>query len=85
MNTIAVTAIREKLSDALNRVAFGHERFILQRRGKDVAALVSMKDLELLQELEDKQDLKDALKALKEAEEKGTITHEDLKKELGLG
>ena len=39
---ISITEIRDNLADALNRVAYGGERVILQRRGKGVAALVSM-------------------------------------------
>ena len=39
------------------RVAYKGERIVLERHGKDVAALVSVEDLELLEELEDRTDL----------------------------
>lgn len=39
-----------------DRVAFGNESFVLTRRGEAVAALVSIKELKLLQELEDQID-----------------------------
>ena len=65
----------------MNRVAFGAERIVLERRGKDVAALVSMEDLALLDELENKIDLDAARKALRE---RGSIPWEKVKADLGL-
>ena len=47
-----VVDIRNQLADAINRVAYAGERIILERRGKGVAALVSVEDLALLEELE---------------------------------
>ena len=46
---VRITDIRDNLADVLNRVAYGGERLVLERRGKGVAALVSMDDLALLQ------------------------------------
>jgi prevent-host-death family protein len=76
-----VVDIRNNLADALNRVAYAGERIILERRGKGVAALVSMEDLALLERIEDEQDIKAARKALKE---KGGITLDEYKKKHGL-
>ena len=78
---IGVAEIRNNLADALNRVAYGGERVILQRRGKGVAALVSMEDLALLEMVEDREDLRAALKARKE---KGTVALDDIKARLGM-
>lgn len=56
-------------------------------RGKDLAAVISMDDLRLLERLAreemDRMDLEDARAALKEAKEKGTIPLRDLVRELG--
>jgi len=73
--------IRYKLADAINRVAYAGERIILERRGKGVAALVSVEDLALLEELENQADIRAAKKALKE---KGGITLDEYKKKHGL-
>ena len=81
---VTLREARQNFSDVINRAAYGKERVILTRRGKPFAAVVPMDDIELLETLEDKVDLEDALEALKEAEEKGTITLEDLERELGL-
>ena len=76
-----IADIRNNLADAINRVAYAGERIILERRGKGVAALVSVEDLALLQRLEDEADVKAAKKALKE---KGRIPFEEVKKRLGM-
>lgn len=82
--TVSTREARENFSDVINRAAYGKERVILTRRGKPFAAVVPVEDIELLEMVEDRVDLEDALAALKEAEERGTISLEDLKSELGL-
>ena len=82
--TVSTREARENFSDVINRAAYGKERVILTRRGKPLVAVVPMADVELLETLEDKLDLEDALVALREADEKGTIPLDDLKRELGL-
>ena len=56
MSRIGVTRLRSVLSEVVNRVQYKRERIVLERQGKPVAALVSMEDLELLEELEDRLD-----------------------------
>jgi prevent-host-death family protein len=82
MARLTASQLREDLADTINKVAFGGERIVLRRNNKDVAALVSIEDFYLLQDLEDKLDLA----AIKEAmEEPGaSIPWEDIKKELGI-
>jgi prevent-host-death family protein len=77
----AVAEIRGNLADALNRVAYGGERVVLERRGKGVAALVSMEDLALIEALEDQEDLRAARKARKG---KGSIRLDEVKARLGM-
>ena len=81
MTRLATSSLREKLADALNRVAYSGERIVLERRGKDVAALVSLEDLAVLEELEDRIDLEEAREALKES---GTVPWEEVRTRLGL-
>ena len=45
------TKARDAWADTLNRVAYGKERLILQRRGKPIAAVVSIDDLRILERL----------------------------------
>ncbi len=84
MARVSAGQARKDFSSTLNRVAYGRERLILHRRGKDVAALVPVQDLALLEALEDRVDLDDARAALAEAREKGTIPWAKIKADLGL-
>lgn len=81
---ISVGQVRDRFSETLNQVAYQGARVVIERHGKDVAALVSVEDLELLQSLEDRIDLEAARAALKEAETEGTVPWEKVKQELGL-
>lgn len=78
---MSIVDFRNQLAEPINRVAYQGERVILERRGKGVAALVSMDDLALLEKLEDESDVKAARAALKE---QGLIPFEKVKAELGL-
>ena len=82
----SIAEARRRFADICNRVAYGRERVAIERRGKNVvAAVVPYEDVELLEELEERLDLRAALAALKEAEEEGTVSWEDLKREFDLG
>lgn len=81
MIEVPVVKIRANLAEVINRVAYGGERAVLQRRSKPVVALVSMEDLKLLEALEDRADVKAAKKARKE---KGEVPLEKIKARLGM-
>jgi len=66
MTRIPASKAREQFADVLNDVAFRGERVVLHRHGKDVAAIVSVEDLALLEELEDRYDVEAARAALSE-------------------
>ena len=82
MTRFRASEARKELSDLLNRVAYRGERIVLQRRGKDVAVLIPMEDLALLEKLEESIDVKAARKALNESDER--IPYDRARKELGL-
>ena len=84
MGRAAASKVRQDFSDTLNRVAYRRERVILHRRGKDVAAVVPIEDLRLLEALEDRMDLEDARAALAEATKKGSKSLRALMRELSL-
>ncbi len=87
MTRLNVSKAREEFPEIVNRAAYGKERTIVSRRGKDLAAVIPIEDLRLLERLAqeeiDRQDIEDARAALKEAEEKGTIPLRDLMRLLG--
>lgn len=75
---VTLVQLRKRLAEVIDRAAHGEERVILARRGKAVAAIVSLEDVELLEALEDQMDLEDARVALIEAEKEGTVAWEEL-------
>lgn len=54
-SSISTVEVKAHLSQWLNRVAFGNERLVVLRRGKPVAALVSVDDLRRLEALDVKE------------------------------
>jgi prevent-host-death family protein len=83
MASISTVVARNDFSTVLNRAAFGKERVILKRRGKPIAAVVPMDDVELLEAIENRLDVADALAARKEARKKGAKPLSQLRSELG--
>ena len=87
MTRLNVSKAREEFPEIVNRAAYGNERTIVSRRGKDLAAVIPMDDLPLLERLAleemDRLDLGDARAALAEAEKQGTVPLRDLMRELG--
>ena len=77
MIRLAVSALREALSDMLNRVAFGGERIVIQRHDKDVAVLIGAQDYARLRDLEKAAYLSAARKAVSES--RGEISWEEAK------
>lgn len=84
MTELSIAEAREQFSEAINRAAYGKERIIVTRRGKPLAAIVPIEDMEAMEATEDRIDLEEAAKARAEAKEKGTIPWETLKAELEL-
>ena len=60
LSSISTVEVKTHLSAWLNRVAFKNERLIVLRRGKPVAALVSVDDLHRLEALDAKADEENA-------------------------
>ena len=79
---------RDNQASFLNQVCFGKKHIMITRQNKKLAVIISPEEFEILQAameaLEDKEDLHEATKALKEAHEKGTISLEQLKKDLDI-
>jgi prevent-host-death family protein len=86
MPRLNVSKAREGFPEIVNRAAQEKERTILSRRGKDLAAVVPIEDLRLLERLtrqeEDRLDIENARNALRETGE--NIPIEQAKKKLDL-
>jgi antitoxin Phd len=86
---LPVSEFKNEIAETLNRVVYAGERIVLQRHGKDVAAVVSIKELQILDEIErqeDEIDHKEALRTLKELKvgKDKIIAWDDVKKDFGL-
>lgn len=46
---ISTLEVRQKLGDILNRVALRHDQFIIERKGKPLAAVVPVEQFEQMQ------------------------------------
>ena len=79
------TCAREDIQSALDRAVGNKERVKVVCGGKEIAAVIPLEDLELLEELEDRLDLVEALEAIAEAKrEGGILPWEEFKKQLDL-
>lgn len=81
--TITAAEAKVEFSELLSRVSHHKERIIITRRGKEIAAIIPVEDLQLIKESLNKIDLQEAVESLKQSRESGTITLDQLKKETG--
>ena len=84
MVRLEAAAARDAFADVVNKVAYGDERVVITRRGKPVVAMISLRDLHLLELLEDHLDIEIARKALADPKNRKRIPWEKVKAELGL-
>lgn len=49
MSRISTAEAREHFSEIINRAIYAKERILLTRRGKEVAAIIPLEDLKLLE------------------------------------
>lgn len=80
MESLSISQVRDNLAELGNRVSLRGERVIVERRGKDLFALVPVEDVELLERLEDEIDLAAVRQRMSEPSE----SFEKVKKDLGL-
>lgn len=57
MQQVSVADAKSHLSELIAKSAHGHERFIITRRDKPVAALVSLDDLKIIEQHQERQGL----------------------------
>ncbi len=55
--SISIAKAKSHISELIAKSQFSHERFIITKRDKPVAALVSLDDLKILEQYEEKQGL----------------------------
>ncbi len=80
---LSISEARDDFAELVNRVAYGRERVRLARRGRDVAVLVPMEDLRLLEALEDELDLAAAREALADPENAAPVAWKQVRARMG--
>jgi prevent-host-death family protein len=62
MKRMDATRARQEFAETINQVAYGQHRIVVSRRGRDLAAIVTMDDLVLLQQCEEDASKKGAVR-----------------------
>lgn len=69
MKTVPFSRARSNLTDLINEVAYAGKRIVLTRKGKRLAAIVTLEDLKLLIKFKSIRVKKTARKAVKKQDE----------------
>lgn len=84
MSSIPLSKAREQLPEIVNQVAYGAKHIIFTRRGRKMAAIISIEELEFLEALEDRIDIEDAMRSLKDIKKNGVVPWDKVKSDLGI-
>ena len=69
MTTVSVAVAKSRFSELVAKSGYSRERFIITRRNKPVAALVSLEDLQIIEQHEERQGLASIVGRWKDFEE----------------
>lgn len=84
MKPISTAEVRRNMAELVNRAAYGGERFVITRHGKELVALVPVEEASLLERVRRHLEERDFEAALKEMADAGTIPWSDVRRELDL-
>ena len=84
MKQITTAEARKHLSELLNRAAYGKERFVVTRHGKQLVAIVPLEEVTLLDRLRALLSKKDFEAAIQEMDESGTLSWDEVRRDLDL-
>lgn len=82
MSEMPITEARDHLGEIVSKAEHAHERTVLTRHGKAVAAVISLEDLRELEAAEDEADLAAARESLSSAQPR--IPHAEVLAEFGV-
>ncbi len=81
---VSLANARSRLGDLVSQVSYRHDRIVITKHGRPVAAIVPAHDLELLEELEDRSDIEAAKASRAGARKRGTVPLRKVLRDLGL-
>lgn len=69
MQSVSIVKVKTHISELVIKSAYNNERYIITKRNKPVAALVSIEDLKILEQHEEKSGLIEIIHQWKDFEE----------------
>ena len=84
MEEITAAEARKQMSELVSRAAYGKERFVVTRHGKELVAIVPLEEVTLLDRLRALVSSKDFAAAMAEVGDAGMESWDDIRKDLGL-
>jgi prevent-host-death family protein len=81
MSEVPITEARDHLGEIVSKAEHAHERTVLTRHGRAVAAVISLEDLRELEAAEDEADLAAARESLSSGQPR--VPHADVLAEFG--
>lgn len=84
MKPISTADARRNIAELVNRAAYGRERFVVTRYGKELAAIVPVEEASLVERLRGLLEAREYEAALREIAETGTVPWDEVRRELGL-
>ena len=84
MKEVTTAEARKHMSELLNRAAYGKERFVVTRHGKELVAIVPLEEVTLLDRLRALLSKKDFEAAFAEMEHAGTQSWDEVRRDLDL-
>lgn len=84
MKPITTAEARRNMAELLNRAAYGGERFVVTRHGKELVAIVPVDDATLLERLRALLEKRDYEAALEAVVELGTVPWDEVRRDLDL-
>jgi prevent-host-death family protein len=84
MKHVTTADVRKNMAELVNRAAYGGERFVVTRHGKELVAIVPLEDVTLLDRLRSLVARREYESALREITETGTVPWDEVRRTLDL-
>jgi prevent-host-death family protein len=84
MEQITTAEARKQMAELLNRAAYGKERFVVTRHGKELVAIVPLEEISLLDKLRALLSKKEFEAALQEVQDGDTRSWTDVRRDLDV-
>lgn len=84
MKEISTADTRKHMAELLNRAAYGGERFVVTRHGKELAAIVPIEEVTLLDRLRSLLARQEFDAAVEEVRTAGTRSWDEVRRELDV-